>query len=201
MKKQNTFITALLLLLTQISFAQEQDSISASYKKIAAFDHLKIGIDDTSSVVKLVLKGKRISAVPPEVFTLTRLEYLDLSGNKLDSLPRDIAKLINLKVLLLEGNKLESLPEEIYQLKNLQVLRLGRNNIFYIGAHIKQMQAVEILDLWNNNVAEFPEELSEIPHLKVLDLRSVSMNDEQQFQIMKLLPNTKVLMDVSCNCN
>jgi leucine-rich repeat protein SHOC2 len=197
--KNHIFIA--LLLLMQLSYAQEQDSITNSYKRTVTYDTYKINPEDSASVIKLVLRGKKLTKVPMEIFQFTNLEYLDLSSNKLDSIPKEIGQLKNLKVLILEGNKLEGLPEEIYQLKNLQVLRLGKNNIFYMSSKIGQLGKLSILDLWDNNVAEFPEELSDLQQLKVLDLRSVSMNEEQQFQIMKLVPNAKVLMDVSCNCN
>jgi len=194
-------IAIVIVFLAQIVFAQEQDSITYSYKKIATYDNLKLNSEDPESVVKLVLKGKKYTQVPKEIFKFTKLEYLDLSGNKIDSIPKEIGQLKNLKVLILEGNKLEALPEEIYQLKNLQVLRLGRNSIYYMSSKIDHLENLVILDLWDNNVAEFPEEISELKYLRILDLRSVSMNDEQQYQLIKLLPNAKVLMDVSCNCN
>ncbi len=194
-------ILLLTLLMTQMAFAQEVDSITNYYKKVTTLDNLKINPDDSAAVVKLVLKGKKMTQIPKEIFRLSNLEYLDLSGNKIDSLPKAIGQLKNLKVLILEGNKMEALPEEMYLLKNLQVLRLGKNNIYYMSSKIGQLDQLTILDLWNNNVAEFPDEISNLQHLKVLDLRSVSMNEDQQYQIIKLLPNTKVLMDVSCNCN
>ncbi|MCX6182597.1 MAG: leucine-rich repeat domain-containing protein [Bacteroidetes bacterium] len=198
--KVKNYIIILFLVLTHFAYSQE-DSLSNSYKRVSTYSSYKISPEDSANVIKLVLKGKKLSKVPIEIFKLTALEYLDLSGNKLDSIPKEIGQLKNLKVLILDGNKLEALPEELYQLKNLQVLRLGKNNIFYMSAKIGQLTNLSILDLWDNNVAEFPEEISNLQSLKVLDLRSVSMNEDQQFQIMKLLPNTKVLMDVSCNCN
>ncbi|MFM7021653.1 MAG: leucine-rich repeat domain-containing protein [Flavobacteriales bacterium] len=196
------YILYFLVFIGFAAYGQEQDSITVSYKRVSTYTTYNIAPDDSANVVKLVLRGKKLGKIPAEIFKLTTLEYLDLSGNKLDIIPKEIGQLKNLKVLILENNKLEALPEEIYQLKNLQVLRVGKNNIFYVSSKINQLKQLMILDMWDNNVAEFPEEIGDLEQtLRVLDLRSVSMNDDQQYQITKLLPNTKVLMDVSCNCN
>jgi Leucine-rich repeat (LRR) protein len=103
--------------------------------------------------------------------------------------------------LIVEGNKLKDLPVELYQLSNLRVLNVGKNELYYLSSKIGDLSSLVQLDIWSNNIAEFPEEITKLSNLKVVDMRSISLNDEQQADILHMLPNVKVLLDVSCHCN
>jgi len=81
------------------------------------------------------------------------------------------------------------------------VLNVGKNELYYLSSKIGDLSSLVQLDIWSNNIAEFPEEITKLSNLKVVDMRSISLNDEQQADILYLLPNVKVLLDVSCHCN
>lgn len=179
----------------------QEDSIYNVLKKTAAYTNLAMAKGDSAGVVKLVLRGQKYTEFPQEILAFKNLEYLDLSNNKLKTIPREIAQLTKLKVLIVEGNKLVDLPVELYSLYDLRVLNVGRNQLYYMSSKISNLTNLVQLDIWSNNIAEFPEEISKLSNLKVVDMRSISMNDEQQAEILRLLPNTKVLLDVSCHCN
>jgi Leucine-rich repeat (LRR) protein len=60
-----------------------------------------------------------LSSLPPELWQLTHLQYLDLSSNRLSSLPPEIGQLAELQRLWLNYNQLQHLPTEIGNLNNL----------------------------------------------------------------------------------
>jgi Leucine-rich repeat (LRR) protein len=60
---------------------------------------------------KLDLSGKDISFLPNDLYTLTKLEILNLSNNKIVTLDEKINELKNLKVIDLTGNSLSDLPK------------------------------------------------------------------------------------------
>lgn len=156
---------------------------------------------DSSKVVKLTLKRKKIKTIPSEIWNMTNLQFLDLSKNKIDSIPPQIKNLKNLQVLILSRNKINTLPEEFYQLTNLKIIKIGSNNISYLSNQVRNFKKLEELDLWNTNISELPFELSKISTLKLLDLRGILLNVEKQEDILELYSETKVLMSFPCNCS
>jgi Leucine-rich repeat (LRR) protein len=201
MKLKTIFALTFIFAAALVQAQQIEDSLVSVLKKTAAYTNLALAEKDSDAVVKLVLRGNKLTQFPKEILAFKNLEYLDLSNNKLTTIPAEIAQLTNLKVLILEGNKLADLPVELYALYNLRVLNVGRNQLYYMSAKIGNLTELIQLDVWSNNIAEFPEEISKLNNLKVVDMRSIAMNDEQQADIMKLLPNAKVLLDASCHCN
>lgn len=166
-----------------------------------AYTSLTEAKKDTNSVIKLILKRKKMKAIPNEIWSMTNLQYLDLSKNKIDSIPPQIKNLKNLQVLILSKNKIIDLPDEFYQLKNIKVIRLGGNEVGYLSKQVKNFTKLEELDLWNTNVSELPFELSTLTSLKLLDLRGILLNVEKQEDILELYSEVKVLMSLPCNCS
>lgn len=63
----------------------------------------------TPEVERLDLGKNDLTALPEEVFKLSKLRSLDLSHNRLSTLPPSILQLSQLEVLVLEGNPIATL--------------------------------------------------------------------------------------------
>jgi len=85
--------------------------------------------DLPSGIKQLKIEQNSLTSIPMQMFSLTKLEKLDLSCNKISIIPSEISKLINLTELNLDHNNLVSVPEECGELKKLKSLSLRGNRI------------------------------------------------------------------------
>lgn len=86
--------------------------------------------DLPATLRELSIAQNKLIDIPPTIFSLERLEKLDLSNNQLKGcLNASISSLKNLTELLLDGNALTSLPVSIGSLTKLKVLSLKENGI------------------------------------------------------------------------
>jgi Leucine-rich repeat (LRR) protein len=78
------------------------------------------GLGEFVNVEQLDLVECGLASVPPEVWDMNSLKFLNLRGNRLESLPPEIGQLVNLVELRLGDNQLTDLPVEIGDLGNLR---------------------------------------------------------------------------------
>ncbi|MCP4426112.1 MAG: hypothetical protein GY803_16590, partial [Chloroflexi bacterium] len=116
----------------------------------------------------LSLSANQLTAVPPEIVQLTNLQSLDLSSNQLTAVPPEISQLTNLQTLYLYGNKLTAVPPEIVQLTNLQTLELYNNQLTAVPPEIGQLTNLTRLDISGNQIEELPMWLVQMPKLEKL---------------------------------
>lgn len=160
-------LTILLLFLPAAVFGQP-DKVYRSLSEVS----------DPADVYALRLRGKRLRAVPQEVYAMHNLRELDLRGNRIAVLSDSIALLQNLERLELSRNPLLSLPPAMALLPNLRELVL-----------------------WDTQVTELPGEFARLDDtLRLLDLRDCPLTLDDQEAITKLLPSVKKLWDYACNC-
>jgi internalin A len=119
----------------------------------------------------LDLSHRQLTALPPELFQLTSLEWLYLGDNQLTVLPKEIGQLTSLKRLGLSHNQLTDLPSELFQLTNLTRLNLDCNQLTDLPKEIDQLRNLRELNLWKNELTILPHELTHLTKLKKLDLR------------------------------
>jgi len=153
------------------------------------------------SVVQFVLKKKKLTGFPNEIWSFKNLEFLDLSKNKLDSIPLRIQELKKLKVLKVSRNNISSIPPQLYKLSNLEILVLSDNEMAYVAPEIANLSKLKKLDLWRTNVSVLPEEMSRLDNLEFLDLRGISLNRKQQSNVLDIILKAKVYFSPPCNCN
>ena len=160
-------LTILLLLLPAVVFGQP-DKV---YRSLA-------DVTDPNEVYILHLRGKRLRAVPAEVYSMPNLRELNLRGNRISTLSDSIALLRNLERLELSRNPIASLPPILATLPNL--------------SH---------LVLWDTKVSSLPPEFEQMDGtLLLLELRDCPLTVEDQKAIEQLLPATRKLWDYACNC-
>jgi Leucine-rich repeat (LRR) protein len=175
---------------------------SAALAKEPEYTDLTEALKNPDKVYKLTLRRMKLKTIPKEVFTFKNLQVLNLSKNKLTSIPAEIGMLKKLEVLDLSANNIDSVPPQIGKLVNIKKLILNQNVIATLPPEIGNLTKMIFLDMWGNEIQELPKEITKLQNtLKVLDLRVISIKEDKQEAIVKLLPNTKIFFSTSCNCN
>ncbi|WP_052435984.1 leucine-rich repeat domain-containing protein [Neochlamydia sp. EPS4] len=123
------------------------------------------------NIIKLDLDDELdLTILPPEIWQLSQLEWLNLSNNQLTTLPPNIGQLSQLQSLWLHNNQLTAIPAEIGQLTKLEVLNLGHNQLNIIPAEIGQLTKLQGLALGFNQLTIIPAEIGQLSHLRMLHL-------------------------------
>jgi internalin A len=123
-----------------------------------------------TGAAELDLSGLGLTALPPEIGSLTSLRKLDLSGNRLTALPPEIGGLTRLQSLSLSDNRLTALPPEIGGLTSLQSLNLSGNRLTALPPEIGGLASLQSLDLRGNRLTVLPPELWRLPNLVSLNI-------------------------------
>jgi Leucine-rich repeat (LRR) protein len=112
---------------------------------------------------KLIAHTNCFVHVPLSVFTLTRLDVLNLFFNRISSIAPDIGRLTTLTELGLGRNRLTRLPREIGRLKALRVLELSANALECVPKELADLQQLEGLQFDSNLLRWLPIELARLP--------------------------------------
>jgi internalin A len=127
-------------------------------------------IGSLTSLRKLDLSGNRLTALPPEIGGLTRLQSLSLSDNRLTALPPEIGGLASLQSLDLRGNRLTVLPPELWRLPNLVSLNISFNPLPEIPPELWQKKDWKELGLGGFHLTALPPEIGGLTSLQNLNL-------------------------------
>jgi Leucine-rich repeat (LRR) protein len=207
MRPQNFLLLAVLIIVGWFSLGFKSildDEFGKGVKKVkkdSIYYSVESALLNIDRAKVLILRKKKLTFIPPEVFLLTNLTRLDLSGNKIRLIPDSINQLINLDTLDISGNRLIKISPEIKALTKLKFLDLGKNELDSVPETIGSLKKLEKLDLWDNNISYIPDQISSLDsNLKVLDLRGILFNAKKQARIDSLLPRTKIHMSPPCNC-
>jgi Leucine-rich repeat (LRR) protein len=128
------------------------------------------------SIYKLVLYGKKLGVLDPQLGRLSMLHSLDVAYNELEDLPPELSSLHYLHGFYANGNKLNRFPKQIILLPLLSKLDLSENLISEIPAEIRRMDQLVKLDLGENNISDLPMELYGLTRLEVLTLDHNSLS-------------------------
>jgi len=118
----------------------------------------------------LSLSGMKLTSLPQNIGTITKLRYLDLSKNQLSTLPSEFSRLNHLEFLSISDNLLKTLPDEIANLKQLTTLILSRNQILTLPQAITELRRLRHLDLSDNQLTELPEAVGNLARLQDFSL-------------------------------
>lgn len=190
----------MLFITTGIAKAQRLDS--ATLAQEPEYTDLSEALLTPDKVYRLNLKKQKLKEIPKDVYKLKNLQELNVSKNKLKNLPKDLDTLKNLEIINASANDIDTLYAEIGNCTQLKTLILNQNVIAHLPSTIANLTNLYFLDMWGNEITEFPTEISKLKNtLKIVDLRVINIHDDQQEEIVKLLPDTKFFFSMSCNCN
>lgn len=118
---------------------------------------------------------------------------LNYDRSKFDEVFYQIPK--NVENLSMADSKVKDLYP-FYDLTNLKYLNLSNNSIKSIPPGLNKLDNLQYLSFNNNKLKKVSvAEFAGLKKLKVLDLRNNNMSSDAMFQLVRLLPNTNILMD------
>lgn len=94
------------------------------------------------SITQLSIRGNHFRTIPPTLFVLDRIIFLDLCGNRLENI-NGIEALVTLQELLMDDNHLVELPTSIGALARLQHLS-AKNNQLRSSAVTREGQSIPV---------------------------------------------------------
>ena len=103
------------------------------------------------------------------VYSLGKLETLNVSSNAIRTLSARICQLKNLRTLNITSNNIETLPDSISQCKHLEALESSNNRLQSLPSSIGNLNIVE-LNANRNRLSDIPTELKDCTRLKTLRL-------------------------------
>ena len=119
-------------------------------------------------------KGNILQNLPKELFSLQKLEVLDISQNKLVEISNDIQNLKSLNSLILSDNRIEKLPDVLPDMK-LRTLRVEGNRLKKLPEGIEKLGIIHFniernpdifltdeQKLWIHEIDEHEKRMSEI---------------------------------------
>jgi Leucine-rich repeat (LRR) protein len=136
--------------------------------------HLKT---NRTKIKKLLLLGKGLPFLPPEILECPQIEEITLSANHLCFLPKKLFQLSKLSHLDIGYNTLHELPVEIGNLKELRELYIGHNQISKLPQTIGKLQKLSKFHFQRNGITETPTILSSIKSLTEI----INYNDLSAF--------------------
>ncbi|BBN06372.1 hypothetical protein MPTK1_3g20550 [Marchantia polymorpha subsp. ruderalis] len=119
-------------------------------------------------ITHLQLPGVGLSALPPWISALSKLQVLDLSRNNLVSVPIEIGQLGELKELFLQFNQILMIPFSISNLTKLRTISLFGNNMQAIASSFNDMPHLKTLDLGENQIVTITRSFNDLPSLRSL---------------------------------
>ncbi|KAK3092859.1 hypothetical protein FSP39_007993 [Pinctada imbricata] len=173
------------------------------------------------SLEKLQVSCCRLKRIDTRIFSLRKLEVLNLSENVLESLPEDISKLGNLRELIVSNNLLsafpaslclkenfrqnlslldlchnclETLPLQICELESLVSLKVDHNKLQTLPPTIGRMKKLQFLSASNNCIRTLPASFMQL-RLETLDLFANEFLDDSNQQLTDISWNPPSLVE------
>ncbi|KAM3926822.1 volume-regulated anion channel subunit LRRC8A-like [Leptodactylus fuscus] len=135
-------------------------------------DHISSSIFSLVKLQKLDLSNNNLSFLE-ELASLQQLKNLVslyLSSNNISSIPPHMARVSSLEKLCINHNKLTSISAAVFKLTRLSYLNLSNNAISSLPAEIGKLITLEFLSVSYNNLTSLPEQLFSCTKLKTLRL-------------------------------
>ena len=136
------------------------------------------------NVKQIKAKNEYLKDLPDTLFSLSKLQDLDLSHNKLESISQNITKLQNLNIFDISNNHLSHLPNELAELVELKRLNIEYNQLTKLPP-LKKLPKLDSLSAHNNNIEKF----AELPQ----SLTWLNLNSNELKQLPKSITNLKKL--------
>lgn len=124
------------------------------------------------NLTQIELHNCELDKIPTAIYTLSKLQVLDLKGNNLTKI-EDISnlqyldKLNSLKFLF---NMIKVIPPTINLIKKLEYLYLSHNQIEVLPKALFNIDKLYYLDAQNNNISIIPSDIGNLKNLYFLNL-------------------------------
>ena len=145
--------------VSQMDCRSIEDMVFLKVKKeeIPVYTELEKAKAESLKVRKLDLHGKSLTEIPPEIFKMEHIYYLNLSNNGLKQLPKKLRKLPVLAELDLSDNKVKKLPKKFSDIKNLESLNISNNQFQILNPFFESFFSMKFLDASNNLVSDISD--------------------------------------------
>ena len=154
---------------------------------------------------RLVLAGRSLREVPPEVQHVADLRCLDLSTNELSVL--NLPPLPSLTELYLADNALSAPTVQMAPLPSaLRVIDLSANRLEAFPPQLLRLTQLAVLRLSKQHLSALPEHLSLLPQLVELDAgfnelqQALPLNSPGLPRLRRLVLRANALREVSLEC-
>ncbi|XP_074660755.1 malignant fibrous histiocytoma-amplified sequence 1 homolog [Tubulanus polymorphus] len=125
------------------------------------------------SLLYLDISRNKINALSPDVGNLYKLRRLNCQETNISTLPPEIVYCDDLEELLLWGNSIETLPETMVEMTNLETLAINAQGF----TQLVDSYMETLLQKGQIQSEHVPAVLFEIPKLKKLDLENTMINN------------------------
>jgi Leucine-rich repeat (LRR) protein len=119
----------------------------------------------------ILLDGKDLTDLPPEILQLSRLEKLRIRGTGIKHLPEELGNLTYLRHLIIEDTPIKSLPDSLGRLQNFSVLEIDRTLLECLPESFANLKELYSLQITNSKLNIFSEAISEMTNLSFLNLK------------------------------
>merc|ERR1712137_546163 len=143
----------------------------------------------------LSMSKNPLTRLPEQVYTLKRLQRLDVGHLQLFELSEKICSLQHLQVLTLRETELNRLPVGLAKLKFLIELDISGNKFDQFPMEVTSLTSLRSLDASNNRFASLPVEIGKLEGLLHLDLGYNQLQQLPSFHCLRQLSQ----LDVSNN--
>ncbi|XP_017968519.1 leucine-rich repeat serine/threonine-protein kinase 1 isoform X2 [Drosophila navojoa] len=112
-----------------------------------------------TAITRIDFSHNILTSIPPELFNLVSLKYLNIAQNKIAELPEPLGKAYNCPVLdelFLQDNQLTTLPAAIFQLPALTILDISNNKLQQLPFDMWRAPKLRELNVAFNLLRELP---------------------------------------------
>jgi Leucine-rich repeat (LRR) protein len=120
---------------------------------------------------------RKLRALPGELFTLKRLQDLDLSCLPIKALPEALGDLKALRRLEMWRTGCVALPARLTELVQLEELDVSEHPLGALPADLDRLQRLRVLRANEAELAAFPTAVLKLPGLELLNLRRNAIPD------------------------
>uniref|UniRef100_UPI00398E9DC4 volume-regulated anion channel subunit LRRC8D-like n=1 Tax=Pristiophorus japonicus TaxID=55135 RepID=UPI00398E9DC4 len=143
------------------------------------------------NLTQIELHNCELDKIPTAIYTLSKLQVLDLKGNNLTKIEEiaNLQYLEKLSCLKFWFNMIKTIPPTINRIKKLEYLYFSNNQIEVLPKVLFSIEKLHYFDAHNNNISIIPTDIGNLKNLYYLDLgyNKIETLPDQLFKCNKLM--------------
>jgi len=124
--------------------------------------------DNKDIWIGLDIGHRQMETIPPEIYSIPKLDSLKIQSRKLWWLPRGIDDATELTRLWVSAGKLTHIPRDVFYLPQLEELHIRFNQLYSVPVFIRDLVNLQVLDVYGNNIRTIPLCVGRLPRLEIL---------------------------------